>query len=379
MRQVSIPGECASILKRAAPSLAARYVARELLLVFLAVFVLFLVVGLGARFIGFLQDAAAGRFTAEALWLLVAFRVPEFVQVTAPFALFIGILLTVGRLHAEREYAVLASAGASPGRVIAWLLVVAVPVAGMVALMSLVVTPEARRLYAELSLQQLVDSELDAVIPGAFHTYANGRRVTYVQSVDREANRLQGVFMAERRGPVGVTVWAENGQQHRLPRTGSRFLVLDNGVRYEGQPGEAGYRIVEFARMGQRVDREPPTPLVDARSFETAALDLGEPAQAAEFHGRLAWPIMALIATLAAFGMARPQPRAGRFTRTVPGVGLFVAYYLALVFAQEGISEGVVPAALGLWFVHAIMLGVAIGLIRQSVHPAGANVWRRNP
>ncbi|MYD96412.1 MAG: LPS export ABC transporter permease LptF [Gammaproteobacteria bacterium] len=350
---------------------AARYVARELLLVFLAVFVLLLVVGLSARFIGFVQGAAAGRFTAEALWLLVAFRVPEFVQVTAPFALFISILLTFGRLHAEHEYAVLAGAGATPGRMVGWLLAVSVPVAVLVGVLSLSMTPEARRLYSELSLEQLVDSELDAFVPGAFHMAANGRRVTYARTVDRRANRLEGVFMAERRGTLGVTVLAEAGQQHRLPETGSRFLELVNGVRYEGRAGETGYRVTEFARLGQRIDRRDPVPLADVRGLDTLELSAAVPEEAAELNGRIAWPLMALIATLAAFGMARPPPRAGRFARTLPGVGFFVAYYLALVFAQEGLAEGILPLAVGLWPIHGVMLAIAVWLVARGAGPAG--------
>lgn len=350
---------------------AARYVARELLLVFLAVFVLLLVVGLSARFIGFVQGAAAGRFTAEALWLLVAFRVPEFVQVTAPFALFIAILLTFGRLHAEHEYAVLAGAGATPGRMVGWLLAVSVPVAILVGLLSLSMTPEARRLYAALSLEQLVDSELDAFVPGAFHVAANGRRVTYAQTVDRGANRLEGVFMAERRGTLSVTVLAEAGQQHRLPETGSRFLELVNGVRYEGRAGEPGYRVTEFARLGQRMDRRDLVPLADVRGLDTLDLSAAVPKEAAELNGRIAWPLMALIAALAAFGMARPAPRAGRFARILPGVGLFVAYYLALVFAQEGLAEGILPLAVGLWPIHAVMLAIAVWLVARGARPAG--------
>ena len=353
---------------------AGRYVGRELALVFLGVFALLLTVGLSARFIGFLQGAADGRFTAEALWLLLALRIPEFVQVTAPFALFLALLLTFGRLHAEREYAVLATAGASPGRFVRWILAIVVPVAALVAVLSLVVTPQARKLYAELSLEQLVDSELDVLVPGAFHSHDGGRRVSYAQSVDRATNRLEGVFLAERQGSVDVTVWAESGRQLRHPVTGSRFLELHNGVRYEGRPGEAGYRVVAFERLGQRLEREAPRPLIDVRSFRSAELGVDDPRQAAELQGRMAWPLMTLVAALAAFGMARPQPRAGRFARAVPGVALFVVYYLALVFAQDGIAEGVVPRLPGLWLVHAIMPGVAVWLIVAGTRPAG-RLW----
>ena len=344
---------------------AFRYVSREWLFVFAGLLGLLLAVGLGGRFVGFLQEAATGRFTAEALWLLVAFRVPEFVQVTVPFALYLALLLTIGRLHAEQEHVVLVAGGVRPRRMLLWLLGSATPVAAVVAVLSFVVTPEARRLYADLSLEQLVDSELDAVIAGAFHVYAEGRRTTYARAVDRDANRLEGVFMAERNGPVSVTVWADRAQQHRVSEAG-RFLEFGDGVRYEGVPGESAYRVVEFARLSQRIDRTPPVPLDDARRTATAGLVLDDPRQAAEWQWRAAFPVMCLVSVVLAVGVARPAPRTGRFSRLLPGVALFVVYYLSLVFARDFVADGLLGAIPGLWPVHVLLLGIGAWLAARG-------------
>ena len=349
---------------------AFRYVARELALVFAGVFALLLVVGLGGRFIGFLQQAATGRFSAEALWLLLALRVPEFVQVTVPFALFLALLLVFGRLHAEREYVALASGGASQRRVIVWVLVGASPLAVLVAGLSFVVTPEARRLYAELSLEQLFDSELDAIVSGTFHGHAAGRGVTYAQSVDRAANRLQGVFMAERDGLENAIVWAASGRSYRSPSTGSRFLELQDGTRYEGVAGQAGYRVARFERLGQRIEHDLPVPRTDARMAATLALDIAKPRQAAELQWRVSLPLMTMTAALLAFGVSKPRLRGGRFARLLPGVGLFVGYYLLLVFAQDAVAEGTLSPALGLWVVHGLVALLAAWLIRSAGRPA---------
>ena len=348
--------------------IACRYVSRELLLLFAAVFLLLLAVGLGARFIGFLQEAAMGRFTAQALWMLMALRVPEFVQVTAPFALCLAVLLTFGRLHAEREYVALASGGARPRQAVAWLLASALPVAALVAVLSCSVTPEARRLYAALSLEQLMDSELDAIVPGAFHVYSGGRRVIYVQAVDRAANTLRGVFVGERNGPASVAIWARSGRPHRLP-TGSRLLELEDGIRYEGVPGEPGYRVVRFKRLGQRLERRLPERLEDVRQLPMSALDVGKAPHAAERQWRCALPLMTVVAALLAFGTARARPRADRFARLLPGVGLFVGYYLLLVTMRSLVADGVAPAYLGLWVVHGAMLALAAWLMRCSTRP----------
>ena len=346
-----------------------RHVARELALVFTGLFVLLLAVGLGGRFIGFLQQAAVGRFSADVLWLLLLLRVPEFVQVTAPFALALATLLVFGRLHADQEFAAFTSAGAGPGRVMLWLALIALPLAAAVALLAFAVTPDARRAYAELAREQL-STGLEAVSPGAFHVQSDGRRVIYAQEADVDSERLRGVFMVERQGPRDVVVLAQVASQRRLPATGSRFLELGGGVRYEGAPGSADFRMVEFSRLGQRLARAPLSPRRDPRARASADLDMADARQAAELHWRLALPLLTVIAAFLTLGVARPPTRGGRFARVMPGVGLFVGYYLLLVFAQDALADGRLPKGLGLWPVHGALLGLAAWLLRRSWRPA---------
>ncbi|MCH2336934.1 MAG: LptF/LptG family permease, partial [Pseudomonadales bacterium] len=81
-----------------------RYVNRELVAVFLLVFMLLVCVGLGGRFVGLLQDAAGGRYTTEAVWWLIGLRIPTFLQLMAPLSLFLALVITFGRLHADQEF-----------------------------------------------------------------------------------------------------------------------------------------------------------------------------------------------------------------------------------------------------------------------------------
>ena len=72
-----------------------RYVTRELVAVFLLVFVLLVCVGLGGRFVSLLQEAAGGRYSTEALWWLIGLRIPTFVQLIAPFSIFLALVITL--------------------------------------------------------------------------------------------------------------------------------------------------------------------------------------------------------------------------------------------------------------------------------------------
>ena len=233
---------------------AFRYVNRELAAVFAVVFFALLVIALGGRFVGYLQEAALGRYSADALWLLAGLRLPEFAQLIAPFALILAMLITCGRLHAEGEFAALTSGGASSlarsgvacrrgaGR------------CGGVACLALVVTPAATRAASELVSQQRSTLLLPSIPPGMFHSFDSGRRVTYAEDVDPEGHRLLGVFMSDHLGQDFSTIWAEAGSQYVDDETGSRFLLLERGARYEGTAGDAAFDMVEFERLGRRIE-----------------------------------------------------------------------------------------------------------------------------
>ncbi|MCZ6887378.1 MAG: LPS export ABC transporter permease LptF [Gammaproteobacteria bacterium] len=349
---------------------AFRYITKELLLVFVVVFAVLLAIALGGRFIGYLQDAAMGRFSADVLLPMIGLRLPEFVQIAGPFALFLALLMTYGRLHAEQEFTVLLSGGANPLRMLGWLAAVLVPMGLAVAYLTIEVTPNTKREFLELSLQQRVESEFDALTPGVFHNFYHGTRVTYAESVDADRHDLSGVFMGDRSGAVSIAVWAESGRQYRDPDTGSRFLKLENGTRYEGSPGDNDYRVVRFGTLYQRIERSRLVrSSLDIGSQPTAKLDLSDPTSAAEYHWRVGFPWLVVIGGMCAFGLARVRPRAGRFSRVLPGVVLFIAYYLMLALTKNAIVDEIIPHQVGLWPVHAVMLGVAFYLIRQSYRP----------
>ena len=102
-------------------SVAAKYINRELLAIFVTALLMLLLVAVGGRFIGYLQEAAMGKFTGTTVLTIMALRLPEFVQQVAPFAIYVAIVLTMGRLYAEQEMVVLQGAGASTQRLLSWI------------------------------------------------------------------------------------------------------------------------------------------------------------------------------------------------------------------------------------------------------------------
>ena len=333
-----------------------RYLARETLIVFAGIFLILLVIVISGRFAGYLQEAAAGRISATALWMLISLRIPDFVQIVAPFSLFIGIVLTWGRLYVEQEYAALMSGGASPFRLLIWVGGVTVPIAALVAYDSLLLTPAARLTFVNLLADQRIVSEFDAIVAGEFRTFSGGKRVSFAEQVDRESKTIGGVFFADVDGNEITTIWADRGTYYHDPDTGSRHLSLEDGTRYEGTPGQSDYSEVQFAQLIQRirVDDEPEIPS-DTSILPTSALSGENPEHVGELHWRIAMPVLTLVGGFVAFGVARVKPRAGRFGKVLPALLLFVLYYVLLVFGRTAIEDHEQLRVFGLWPVHAVM------------------------
>ncbi|MGD8416102.1 MAG: LPS export ABC transporter permease LptF [Pseudomonadales bacterium] len=355
-----------------AVAVAARYVNRELVLMLIALTAVLLAVTVGGRFVSYLQEAALGKYEADSIVYILLFRLPGFLQLLLPFAWFLAVLLTLGRLHAEQELEVLKSGGVGPGRVVRWLTPVALLLTALVGYLSLILAPDNDRRLTEFFREQQSNAEFKVMTPGVFHTFYRGQRVTYADSVSKDNDALVDVFMAElskSRDPV--TIRAEQGGQQIDPATGGRYLVLINGHRYVGEPGKSDYHVVSFGRLRQRLEEGPSSRglAIEARPTRELA-SRTDPEARAELQFRVALPLVVPIAGLIAIGIGRTKPRQGRFARVLPGLGVFVLYYAALVFSRDMVTDGRLPAMVGLWPVHGLFLAAGLLLLRQSALPA---------
>lgn len=353
-------------------AVAARYINRELLLVLVSLTAVLLAVTVGGRFISYLQEAALGKYAAESILQILAYRLPGFLQLLLPFAWFLAVLLTLGRLHAEQEFEVLRGGGVGPTRLLRWLAPAAIGVALVVGYLSLVLAPDSDRQLTEYLREQQDNAEFRLMTPGVFHTYYRGQRTTYADSVNEQDEVLLDVFLAELPpNAKPVTIRAQTGGQQTDPATGERYLVLVNGTRYVGEPGQSDYHEIAFARLTQRLEEGRRGTDVDIEARSTRELlERTDPQALAELHFRLGLALVVLIGGVCGVGIARTKPRQGRFARVLPGLGLFVGYYAALVFGRDAIADAVVPAAVGLWPVHAAFLIAGVLLLRRSALPA---------
>lgn len=351
-----------------------RYLSREVLVTLGAVSAVLLVIIMSGRFIKYLAQAAQGVLDPGVLFLIMGYRMPGFLQLILPLGLFLGILLAYGRLYLDSEMTVLSATGMSNRRLLGYSMAPAAIVAAMVAWLSLGLAPQGVAEVAKILNQQEAMTEFDTLVPGRFQALKDGSRVTYTEGLSEDRGQLSGVFITEKRmqRPVegekpkqsGITVLvAEKGRQVIQP-DGSRYLILENGYRYDGSPGQANYRATQYQTHGVLL----PKPSVSAEIGEREAIPtrelLGsdEPREQAELQWRLSIPLLVFIVTLLAVPLAKVNPRQGRFLKLLPAILLYMAYLALLIGARGQLDKGKIPMELGLWWVHALFLLIGTAL-----------------
>jgi lipopolysaccharide export system permease protein len=208
------------------------------------------------------------------------------------------------------------------------------------------------------------DAEIGILEPGRFKSADGGNIVFYAERVSADG-ALENVFIQRRVGDVVQVAVAARGEQRGDPRTGARTMVLYDGQRIEGIPGTTDFRILSFAEHGIPIrTSEAPETSDEPQTRATAELLATHDLQSvAELQWRLSTPIAALLLTILAVPLAKANPRQGRYSKLLVGVLAYVVYVNMLNIARVWLEHERMPAAIGLWWVHAGLFVVAMGLL----------------
>lgn len=347
-----------------------RYLARDLIAATAAVTAVLLLVIISGRFIRLLADAAAGYLEPGILFAVIGYRLPGFLELILPLAFFLGVLLAYGRMYIDSEMTVLHACGMSQRRLIGYTMVVATAVAALAGWLSLSVSPAGIARSEALLGAQKLRGEFESIEAGKFYPYGDGRGVTYMESKDVDGS-MHGVFLAEagrsgKQARAPIIVLAERGSARKAEADGGNFLVLENGYRIQGVPGQASFQMTSFKEYGQRLT--PPPAMDKQRLKQTAVptrelLDLGAPEDMATLQWRLSVPLLVLVVTLIAVPLSHTNPRSGRYGKIFPAVFLYILYLVILNGARGALEDGNLPAVVGLWWVHLLFLAIAVALL----------------
>lgn len=345
-----------------------RALLREFAQLATAVFLSLFLIAITTRLVRLLGQAAGGKIPTDAVVAFLGFFALNALPVLLSLTLFVTVLLTMTRSYRDSEMVIWFNAGLS---LVAWVrpvLVFALPLVALIAMLSMVIAPWAVRMSEQYRSSVDARDDVTRVDPGVFGESRGRDRVFFVESAGATSGEVRNVFISSvQHGRTGV-MFSRKGLVETAPN-GDRFIVMLDGRRYEGVPGEADYRVMEFERYETRVEsasNEEPVP--SEKSLSTLAL-LQDPSHTnlAELVWRIGLPLSALILALLAIPMSFVNPRAGRSVNLLFALLAYLVYQNLISISQERVAQGWLDFAVGWWLVHAAVLVVLLVLFAQRM------------
>ena len=357
-----------------------RYLIRETVLTWTAVTSILMLILLSNRFALLLGDAAAGRLPRDTVFELLGLASISYFIVVIPVSLFLAVMLALGRLYRDSEMTTLMACGVGPWQIYRPLMAIAVVIAIILAALSLEVAPWAVRLSTIIRTYGQHTAQVGSFESGRFKVDQNGRGVLYAAGVSADGHALQDVFIEGPNRKRQEVISAKSGTRQVNDESGAGSLILQDGYRYDGIPGQADFRIVHFAEHGIRIS--PSVPDIGPEGYEAmptrALLKASNLASASELQWRLSVPLAALLLTFLAVPLARTSPRQGRYGKLFAAILTYVIYSNLVGIARVWLEKNFLHRSIGIWWVPLLLLLATLALLYQQYGWRGLLLPRRS-
>ncbi len=335
--------------------------------------------------IRWLGRAANGLTDTASVLPMIAFAAINLLPVLLVLTVYVSVLMALTRAYRDSEMVIWFSSGRS---LLDWILPVlgfVTPVAVLVALVAFVGGPWATRQSNEYQARFSQREDISRVSAGQFRESASAGRVFYVESLTDDNTEVRNVFVSQFDAQRELIVVSQKGQIEVMPN-GDRYLVLEKGRRYDGEPGSSSLRLMEFERYGLLLEGRADVSGSGASARTMGLLDLlADPSRTnlAELNWRLSLPISAFLMALLAIPLSAVNPRLGRSVNLILALLIYVVYNNMLSVVSAWIGQGRLPFLVGVWVVHAALAVVIAFLfwrrirlprrwIRKALSPSSA-------
>jgi len=346
--------------RRPLVSIFDKMVAGDLLKTLLAVWSVIVVIIVSRKFISILAQAVEGQISSETLLSILGLKTIIASASFLPAALFMAVLMVLGRMYRDQEMSAVFSAGGGTATIYRAVFLLVFPLAILTVGIALYVSPWAAAKIELLISDDEKTADVRGIAAGKFSEYSQGDLVFYVESIGADG-KMQKVFVQNRQhGKLGI-INAEKARLEDLPD--GRFIIFEHGEHIQGKPGEPNYVIENFDEYAVRIEEKGSLIKKNPRESIPTAQLWGSKATTdiAELQRRFSIPLGVILLTFIAVPLAQLSPRGGVYGNMIVGFLIYFSYGNLAHITQVWVIKQTIPTWLGAIGIHVFLL--LIGLI----------------
>ena len=324
-------------------------------------------------FIGFsaakqLSAAAAGQLEMLTAFKLVGLNTLVTLEILLPSAFFFSVLAAVGRLYRDSEMSALYAAGVSRARILEAVLKLALMVALITGVISILGRPWAFRTSYELESRALAKFDLKKMATGEFVNMSGSDYIFIADGLDLDRGRHKGVFLQKDYHKVGRSeiIVAEAAELPVLNPGQAMQAEFFNGYNYLLDNRRKQDITLKFDNLIVRLDNQEAQEQYRRKAETTVNLAQSkEPKDIAEFQWRVTTPVATVLLALMAVPLARSAPRESRMRNVLIAVGIYIGLFAMTSVVRTGIEQGRIGELPGLWGVYLLEIILLVVLVSQ--------------
>jgi lipopolysaccharide export system permease protein len=319
----------------------------------LSILGIFLVLVVGSRLIGYFEEASMGNIDPNIIIKVLVLRLPDFINLLIPLSLFLGVILSVSRLYADKEIFGFLASGHSSIKLIKFLIPQLFILFFLTACISFFIAPYSKELSESYLNKNTFEDELKNIKPNELmiipqngflkikdksNNFSFQDAILFIEN-NKQSQLIQGDAINFEEGNERIQIQVTDGVVFSIAEDGgvitSKFKNLNTNIKnsYEKPAVLTLQKIYDFENNKDKN---------------------------ISFNWNISIPISLLILSLLGVFISKVSPRKGRFSVILPGILVYILYLSLLIFARELMLTNEVFYMLGLWWVHGIFLFILL-------------------
>ena len=344
-----------------------KYLISEITKTSFSVIAIFLIILTANTMLRLIEEASTGNFPSYLLFPLIVIKITQYSIYLIPISLFLGIVLSFGRLYSGNEMAVISSSGQSPfdfGKILSK---VVIPASLVVAFFSLYITPSATEYRYKIEHKLNTEERIEEINPGRFTSSQSGNATLFVEKYNQ--GKLYNIFFSSN-GNRAEAIENSHSAKYILDEQNRKYILLEDGVISEIiPPTYISTRRTEYKEHGVQLGQDIPKFLnrkYDAKGNIELFLDNTREASA-ELQSRLLLPFATLLLGFVAFPLSHTPPRQGRYNKIFLASLIYFTYFILISITEKLYLLNHTPAFLGMWWIHVLAFFLVLFLYKRDM------------
>tara|TARA_Y100000591_G_scaffold78853_1_gene65959 strand:+ start:537 stop:1733 length:1197 start_codon:yes stop_codon:yes gene_type:complete len=311
----------------------------------IGVLLIFFFLVVSSRFVGYFEQAAEGLIDPNIIFKVVLLRFPDFITLLIPLSFFLGVVITISRMYADREIYGYFSGNLSKNDLIKYLLPQSIIFFIITLSLSIYIAPYTKELSKNLISVDSIEEQFNSIKPKEIMIFDNFNGFIFAN--DRGINDLnQVVFLSSSNEKFSLVL----AQKLLSNDKGSSLdLTLKNGVVYQNIFTEDSSLISEFGNFNFPLEKD--IEHIDAKTL-SKVFDYSEKSSMSQKQWNISIPITIFILLIIGVHISKVEPRQGRLAVLLPAIFVYFLYLSLLILARESFEDDIYQTHYYSWYVH---------------------------